>query len=249
MKRIIALLISSSLAALILSGCSGNLTTSSTSGSTYRLDAILVKDMLTENARIDVSLEKNGSTYTGADSVKLSTFKLLKGTSSYYRDLAADLILPAHTYTLSIYDANLYYSAAITVPGAFTFSVTAPANHQPYVSGAVSVEWSVSAYANGYILATVPPSGALASSSYITGQSASIPATYFQYSGSPTTDSVFHIYMGAYWGAPISSTAIPFNMPIASVPADNVSVTSLSLTGRIASIVIPVYDSVFVPLP
>gem|GEM_PF-6013427 len=81
----------------------------------------------------------------------------------------------------------------------------------------------------------------------MTGLTASIPATYFQYT-SGLTDSVCHIYMGAYWGAPISSSAIPFDMPTASVPADNVNLTGPVVTGRIACMVIPAPDSVIVPI-
>jgi hypothetical protein len=156
------------------------------------------------------------------------------------------------SYRIVISDSTTYNdSISFTLPD--TFSITSISPPSRIVQGLmpVSLQWSGSTGATGYIMAAVLRNSAydgVGFSIYATSLSpaGTIPQDAFSMSAGPNPDTGwYYIYVYALAGAPdstISKFLLPTPMP--SVLAENIDKTDL--TGRFGSIVVAKRDSVHV---
>lgn len=233
-------------AAVLLTACSES-PTGSTPMATYSVAAVLVKNLSDGSARIDMTLQKNDSTYKKAV-VTLGTTVLDTNILGYTKSFTSTQILVGQTYNLNIHDStSLNINLIITMPGSLTISNVALPADRHYISGAVGVQWTISAGTDGYLLADVPPSGAISNlgdTAYYDATEGAIRPAAFRYNDIAVSGTHL-VYVAAFTGAPVSAPAVPFPIPVANNPADNISVSIV--TGRAAGIVVAAPDSVVVP--
>ncbi len=210
--------------------------------------AVLVKNLSDGSARIDMTLQKNDSTYKKAV-VTLGTTILDTNILGYTKSFLSTEILVGQNYTLNIHDStSLNINLIITMPGSYTDSVAVPAN-RIYSGGNVTVGWTVAANADGYILATVPPADAITdagdSTYYYDVTSGTIIGPEIFRPNGVAVSGTHKVYVAAFAGAPVKTPGIPFSVPETNKPGDNVSKNILF--GRLAGMVITAPDSVVVP--
>jgi hypothetical protein len=250
MNKIPVILGSVLLAATILGGCSEKSVTPTQKKTEYRVEGVLVKDLSNGSARIDLTLTKNSVAYNKAV-ITLGSTVLDTNTYGYVMIFSPSDIIVGQDYNLNIHDSTaLNTDLTISLPGSFADTVTIPAN-RVYVSGDVHVSWGTAAGADGYILATVPPPGAITDSGYTAyyttvGNQVITPDGVFTYNGDPVSGT-HKVYVAAFNGAPVKTLGFPFLVPTVNSPVDNV--VSQILGGRLAGMVIPAPDSVIVPTP
>ncbi len=234
------------MAVAVMGGCNGKVTGPGHTPN-YRVEGILVKSLDGGSARIDLTLTKDSLSYKKAV-ITLGTTILDTNTLGYTKTFVADSILPGQNYQLNIHDStSLNVNLIIALPGSLTSHVTNLPVDRIYSGGVVSVEWTISAGTDGYLLATDPPSGAITDSgfsAYFDGTSGSIGPDAFRYNLNAISGT-HKVYAAAYTGAPVSGPGVPFAIPVANNPADNVSKNILF--GRLAGLVIAAPDSVVVP--
>ncbi len=234
------------MAAAILGGCSGNVTGPGHTAN-YRVEGILVKSLDGGSARIDLTLTKDSLSYKKAV-VTLGTTVLDTNSLGYTKTFTPSVIQAGQNYQLNIHDStSLNVNLIIAMPGSLAISNVALPADRHYVSGAVGVTWTVSAGTDGYILATDPPAGAITDSgfsAYFNDVQGSILAGSFRYNGLAISGT-HEVYVAAFTGAPVKTPGVPFLIPVANSPADNVSKNILF--GRLAGMVVTAPDSVVVP--
>lgn len=230
-----------------LVGCGGNLTGNNTDKNYYVINAILVKNVGTDSARIDVLLTRNKDTITSAV-VTLNNDTLETNSTGYYQNYGTGLVPVDTTYTLSIIDSTLL-DRDISIRLAGTPVINSP-TFRFYTGSAEAVSWTGGANADGFILATVPPDSASVDtgySAYTALVSGTIPSSAFEQGINDRIIGMHMIYVAAYNGAPIADNFIPFDLPSIDVPGDNVAGNTVS--GRTAGIVIGLPDSISVSNP
>jgi hypothetical protein len=243
MKRISLILIIGLIAAILLIACDGE-TTRPVGGKTYRVEAVLHKELLTGGAQLDLTLLRNGSYYKGAD-ITLNGMEIDTCVCGYCRTFGAAQIFADSSYVLNIRDsAYLDIDLTLSLPGEL--SINSPAVRH-YTGDPVSVEWSISQGNDGYILATRPPDSAITDDgyeAYVSGTGETIPPETFVLNISDRILGTHNIYVVSYIGAPVDFPSLPFDIPTANNPADNVN--SAKIDGRIAGMVIAAPDSIIV---
>lgn len=208
----------------------------------YGVDAILVKDLLTDSSSIFVALTKSNVIYRGAD-VSLGQLTIDTTSFGYFRRLGPNQIFTDSSYILTIVDGTLLDTEfTITMPDSFEINK----RYRFFSGGEEAVDWTASANADGFILATVPPEiyNIAGYSAYIDSDRGTIPPATFLDSLSNKYVGTHLIYVAAYIGAPTESPAIPFDMPSTGGPADNI--TGDEIAGRIAGMLIATPDSIIV---
>ena len=228
---------------IVFTSCSGDLTQPA-GDAEYQVTAVLVKYLDSGVARIDLVLRKNDTLYKMAD-ISLSGIELDTGSTGYFKNFTISQILPGTSYTLNIQDnTNLDISLPITIPGAF--SINKPALRH-FTGDPVAVEWTISESTGGYILATSPPDSAVTDDgyeAYISGTSETIPADAFLLNINDKILGTHMIYTASYTGAPSFFDSLPFDIPVANNPDENVSLPKIS--GRSAGIIVAIPDSIIV---
>ncbi len=228
---------------IILGGCSGE-TTRPLDGATYRVQALLYKELLTGGAHLEVTLSKNGSNFKEA-TVTLDGMEVDTNIFGYSQQFGASQILVDSSYVLNIQDSSrLNIDLTISLPGAC--SINSPAIRH-YTGDPVSVEWTISTGSHGYILATSPPDSAITDNGYeeyVSGISGTIPPEAFVINVDERILGTHGIYVASYVGAPTAFPSLAFDIPVANNPDDNVSGTRIK--GRVAGMVIAAPDSIIV---
>jgi hypothetical protein len=242
MRKIYAITIPVLLAVAVLAGCSGKITPPVT-GSTYRVEALLVKKILPDSSAVFVTLKKNDAVYKGA-TVKIGGIILDTVSAGYVKNFTGSQFQFDSSYTLNIQDDDsLNLNLTLSLPDSFL--INSPALRF-FTGGAETVAWSASASADGFILATVPPDTAYADSAYkayvATTQGEIPPETFLD--GLNRIVGTHMIYVAAYIGAPIDYYGLPFRIPTVGNPADNLSMSNVS--GRLAGMVLAAPDSIIV---
>lgn len=247
MKKIAVLIAMLPVTAFLLAACE-EAGTQPDPVDTYRVEAILVKYLSDQTARLDLSLLKNGGLYKNAD-IKLDAFNLDTGLTGYFLEFGSGILGSDSSYTLSIEDSTaLDVNLTINLPGDLTAEVTDLPASRIYSGGLVNVEWTVSSGTKGYLLATVPPDTIAADSGfevYVFGRSGAITPEGLKFN-ELLMRGHHQVFLAAYTGAPFEATAVPFGIPTANNPAD--SIFSNRLSGRIAGMVVAVPDSIIVPV-
>ncbi len=160
--------------------------------------------------------------------------------------LAGDSLLL--TIDDSSYNSNTFF---VTVPDTFTILTVEPPNRIVTGLQSVSVSWSASTNANGYVLSTVRRPVAYTGAGYsqfVTSlnPAGTLPPDAFSLSPGPLPDTGwYYIYVYAYIGSPDSvftRTLLPVPMP--DDMADNVN--DDPWFGQVASMIVAHRDSVHV---
>ncbi len=209
---------------------------------TYGVEAILVKDLLTDSASIFVTLTKSKTAYKGAD-VYLGPLPIDTTAYGYFRRFGPNQIFTDSSYMLTIVDDTLLDTElTITMPDSFEIDK----RYRFFTGGEETVDWSPSVNADGFILATVPPAiyTIAGYSAYIDSDQGTIPPATFLDSLTNKYVGTHLIYVAAYIGAPVESPTIPFDLPLTGGPADNI--TGEDIAGRIAGMLIATPDSIIV---
>lgn len=228
-----------------MTGCGAELTNPTpVDGDSYTVEAVLIKSLETDSAFVEISLLKNGEAFAGAN-VSLATIDISGDSGSYYRAYGAGQILPGNSYLLVISDSTTQIlSTNISLPGSIVINGPDLRN---FTGDPETVAWSGSLGSSAYILATTPPAAFSDEAGYgeFTGSlSSTIPSETFVLNATDRIIGTHKIYVAAYTGAPIDGDAIPFDIPTAGRPANNISTGGV--TGRVAGIVISVADSIIV---
>lgn len=247
MNKISAILGVFLLAAVILGGCSGD-PVAPRSQVDYRVEGVLVKSLDGGTARIDLTLTRDSIAYKKAV-ITLGTTVLDTNAFGYSKTFAPADIATGQNYNLNIHDSTwLNVNLIISMPGSFSITGISPAS-RIYTNDPVYLNWSAAANAEGYILGTVPPFGGITDSGYSVydfnvSDGGIIPPNGFRYNGI-AIEGTHTIYVAAFVGAPVKTPGVPFFIPVANDPDDNVSKNILF--GRLAGIVLSAPDSVVVP--
>ena len=225
-----------------LAGCGGSLTSPGTPDS-YQVSALLVKEMATDSARVEVTLKKNGVLYSEAY-LTLRGLVLTGDSTGYRRTFTPAQISADTSYTLNIKDSS-FLNVNLTISLPDTLSITNP-DFRYFTGGVVPVQWIGGTSGDGYILATAPPAAAPDSadgySTYTLSNSGNIPTTAFMYNATDRIVGNHHIYVASYIGAPVAAPALPFDLPNSGAPAANVAVGKV--TGRLAGVILSPPDSI-----
>jgi len=246
MKKLVVFVGLGIITAVVIGGCSKSAVGPGLSAK-YHVEAMLVENLAGYTARIDVALTKNDSLYKKAI-VTLAAVPLDTVSIGYYKTFDTTVIKPGHSYVLNIKDStSLNYNITISVPAILTGQVTNLPVNRLYSGGMVTVQWTVATGADGYIYATTTPPGSISDSGYqvyAAGTDGAIPPDAFKLNQVPISGT-HKVYIAAYTGAPVSAPGVPFAIPVANNPADNISTTII--TGRAAGMVVALPDSVVVP--
>ena len=246
MKKLFVLIGLGIIAVVVIGGCSKNPAGLGTSAR-YHVEAMLVENLVGYTARVDVALTKNDSLYKKA-LVTLAAVPLDTISIGYYKTFDTTVIKPGHSYVLNIHDStSLNYNIIISVPGSLTGGVTNLPVNRHYSGGAVTVTWTTSDGTDGYIFSTTTPPGSISDSGYqeyAIGLDGTIPPDAFKLN-QVSISGTHKVYAAAYTGAPVLAPGVPFAIPVANNPADNISTTKI--TGRASGMVVAMPDSVVVP--
>ena len=233
------------MAAAIMGGCSGQVTGPGHTPN-YRVEGILVLSLATNTARMDLTLTKDSVNFKKAI-VTLGSTVLDTNVLGYTKEFAAGVIETTQNYQLNIHDStSLNVDLMISIPGGLRDSVVSPVS-KIYRGETVHVVWTISTGTDGYILATQPPPGAISDSvfsAYFNDTQGSIIPDPFRINDMAVSGK-HTIFVAAFTGAPTQLPAVPFLIPVANNPADNVS--KKILFGRLAGMVVAVPDSIIVP--
>jgi len=133
----------------------------------YTLDGVLFYNSQNFSSLFYANVTQNGSGLAGL-TVKVGGVTSQDAGNGIYAASNPGLSLtPGDTYTVSISSGDtLIFSAAYALPDTFSVTVTDPASHFYYGSGFVTLEWTGSANAKGYIVTVVRPDSALAAAPY-----------------------------------------------------------------------------------
>jgi hypothetical protein len=207
----------------------------------YEIQAVLVKDLqASTQPRIDVSVRKNDTLFTGAD-VLLDTIPLDINGDVYEKVFQSTDIVAGQDYVLSIIDNDVnILTYQISLPASFTIEITDPASKIYNTSGTVKVTRDVAAGADNYIIASEPLFSQAVGAGYVAytpgDELITIPPDAYVDINDDRVLGEHQIAVAAYAGAPINSEALFFDIPALGNPADNVSMTHVS--GRVSGIVL-----------
>jgi len=155
----------------------------------YRVEALLVKDLLTDSASVYVNLTKSKVAYKGAD-VYLGMLPIDTISTGYFRRLGPNQITTDTSYILTIVDDTLLDTELIfTMPDSFEIDK----RYRFFSGGEEAVAWTPSVNADEYILATVPPAAydVAGYSAYVVSNQGTIPPETF-------LDSLTNKYVGTH---------------------------------------------------
>lgn len=223
-----------------IAGCNAPLNKVNTA-STYYVQAMVISDLSNNHTRIDMTLTKSGAAYKLATVTFMGT-ALDTNSTGYYKQFTVGAVKLDSFYTLTITDSSsLSTNLTITLPQSLT--INSPASRY-FSGGSVTVTWTASHRADGYILATEPPYGVSVDSgysAYVSNNGGAITPDAFLTNQDRTTGT-HYIYVLAYAGAPIASTSLPVALPTSGTPDDNVSQATIS--GRVCGLIISAPDSI-----
>ncbi len=145
------------------------------------------------------------------------------------------------------------FADSVSISVVDTFSISGafdPPNRLLPGGGQVSLNWTIAANAEGYIIATVKAADAYTGVGYSalagTGVNAgTIPASVFVAASSELDTGLYYIYVYAYSGSPDSAQAshwLPTPMPFESP----LNIDRNRLTGRFGTLSVTAHDSVHV---
>ncbi|MDZ4723907.1 MAG: hypothetical protein SGI97_08410 [candidate division Zixibacteria bacterium] len=221
----------------------------------YNLNGALVIDLnrdtsnIIADLRFDSSATRTGTIRFGSDTVRFDTLGLPQD-SLFRFGLGSSNPLLSQTRALSIQNGNgLSVSINQAVPGPFAITQVAPVNRISNGNDPVSVNWTASANAETYVLATVRRNRVYQRegfSHYVTSQSTAefiIRDAFYQTDGVNLDTGWYYIYVYAISGSPDSAmTEFLLPAPLPSQLSDNIDERELS--GHFGSVVVSFRDSI-----
>lgn|GEM_PF-4941180 len=168
--------------------------------------------------------------------------------NTYYRQSPPDYLKPGQNHAIRIVYApnNLDLTISHIMPDTFSVIVTIPANRINTGGQAVTIQWTGSANATGYLVACMHDTAQLDTSFFATSGTtdATIPNDAFQRGGFPLPGT-YKIFVIAFRGGLFPYSGIPFPIPANYSPTD--TIYSSIVSGRITAAFVCKYDSVVVP--
>ena len=236
-------------------GCNSS-STGTTNIADYRAEGALIQELNADHAFAAVRVWRNDSTLTGGTvrfaGVPMAFFPSYQEIDSAYQALISPASSHAGTQAyLRVADGS-HFADSLMIAVVDTFAITDnidPPNHQLQGAGQVSLEWTASAGATGYVVAAVKADTAYSGAGYsayaaTTGTAGTIPPTAFldPVSGQPDT-GLHNIYVYAFSGSPDSALAAMFLPVPFPVQADD-NIDRNDLSGRFGTIAVTVLDTI-----
>ena len=216
---------------------------------TYRLSGFFVKDVNRYSCHSEVALWREDSTLETAD-ILFDDDTLAYLDDVYQMTVLPESVYPAGSYYLQLGDSSLYRdSVEAYVADTFSIEIIDPATRDNPGGTQVSLTWTNSLSADGYIVATVPryiAYHARGYSAWVSSQSTgeTIPPDAFPWSDGINPDTGWYfVYVYAYTGVPDSSlSAGMLPVPMPGQPLDNID--RERLTGCFGAVTVALRDSV-----
>lgn len=240
-------------AIIVFFGCGGDSTPvgPDISDNEYHFIGSLIKDLNLDVFVTVADMKRNDTSMTDADIV-VADDSLIYNGSYYIRTIDSSNHLASGIRSYIVGDSDLY-SDTITVvlPANLTITSILPLVKDP--SDQVSVQWTGSIDASGYIIATVKRDSAytgLGYSQYVTSLVTSITIeneafTVNNLSGGDTNPGTYDIFVYAYWGVSdsiLTSALLP--VPLPGQLTENIDKQNIS--GSVGAVVVSQADSVVV---
>lgn len=244
-------------------GCDGTPSDSSISaGSEYRIEGVVViKSRLNstlDSTYVIVKAQRNDSMLVDGE-LEFDHRGLLLSHCTFCPDTlyslkaSSDTLFPAGSYQLIAEDTVELADTIVSITAAtFAATVTSPANRINSGANQVSLDWTASTGAEGYVLATIKRNTSDTTagfSQYATSLTTqgTLPASAFRHPVTNEPDTGwYYVYVYAYTEAPDSALA-DFVLPV-SLPGqapDNINIPN-HMTGRFGSVAMTPRDSVWV---
>ncbi len=225
----------------------------------YGLEGVLVKDANLSNIRTAVKLTRNDSILTTATLLFGSDSLLFNHTlglfdSVYSHQVSPDTVYPAGNFSLSIIDDGKFTDTfSVAVGGSFDVTISDPPNHQwRATDGSVSLDWSGSAMADGYIMAVVKSDLAYTGAGYsvyagehVTAGSLRPDTAFYVNAGTVVDTGMYYIYVFAYNGSPDKQFA-DILLPVPIPDQRPQSIDEKKIKGHFGSVVVTAFDSLHV---
>ncbi len=225
----------------------------------YILEGVLIKDANMSNITSAIGLTRNDTILTTATLLFGSDSLLFRHTlglfdSVYSHQVSPDTAYPPGNYSLTVIDADKFADTlSVAVGGSFFSVITDPPNHQwRPTDGTVSIDWSGSALAQGYIMAAVKSDLAYTGAGYsvysgeqVTAGSLRPDTAFYVNAGTVVDTGMYYIYVYAYNGSPDKQHAdILLPVPIPNQRPQTIDETDIE--GHFGSIVVTAFDSIHV---
>lgn len=215
----------------------------------YRFEGVLVKDFNVDMTHIVATLARNDSTLSEAE-IRFDGDSLAYiADSTYLRAVFPAGAYQADTFDIEIRDSSLFHDTVIVVLAAdFAIDSVIPPTRLKTSSDHVSLGWSGSSDAEGYVIAAVKRYSSYTGagySQYVTSQATSetFPNDVFILPSDEPDTGWHYLYVYSYIGSPDSALSAAFlPVPMPGQLADNIDENSLE--GRFGTIVVAVFDSI-----
>ena len=236
---------------LVLAGCDGSPTNGGPADETdYLIRGMFTKDLNLHSCRARAVLHRDDSLLATAD-VALFDRALSYEQNAYSLEVEPEGAFPPDEYHLSLVDSTLFAdSIEIVVTEAPDSLRVEPPNRINAGGGQVSLYWSLSASADGYVVAAVPRYMAYFGHGFslwvndVQATMETIPPDAFRWSNGIDPDTGwYYLYVYAYTGSPdsVASTSL---LPV-PLPGDRLyNVQEDRLTGRFGTVTVALRDSV-----
>ncbi len=238
--------------ALLAVGCNSRGTGTGPGGTPgFEVHGIFLRDVNPTGTKDKASfqLTRNDTLFNLA-TLTIDTFTIdtVADTTYYYRQSRPDFLRPGESHSINLVYApnSLNFTDSLLMPDTFSFIVTNPANHLNTGAQDVSIDWTGSANASGYLVVCSHDSALIDTSFFVTtgATAATIPAEAFRIGINPV-QGLYNIFLVAYRGGLFPYSGMPFNLPSNYTPSDTVYTSTVS--GRIVAAFVCKLDTVRVP--
>ena len=204
----------------------------------YVVEGVLFYNYDDESSLCYFELTKDSKAFSDAN-VKVEGQTIAHTGQGVYHAVSPSFTLTpggTHTVTIQSSDGDTLFTQDFILPDTFTVIVTNPPNHTPYDAGGfVTLEWTGSAYSQGYIVTLVRPDSALDVVPFAefanAGTSAlQIGPSAFQKPDGTDISGTYDVYVLSYRGTFYTWPDIFFPLP-SPLPTDNI--TGKTFTGTI----------------
>lgn len=216
----------------------------------YRFEGVLVKDFNVDLTRIVVTLTRNDSTLSGAE-IRFGGDPLAYSGDTYSRSVFPASAYQADSFDIEIRDSSIFHDTVTTeLADDFVIETVVPPRREKTASETVSLTWTDSANAQGYVMAAVKRYSSYTQagySQYVTSHTASGTfnnEAFASPSGEPDT-GWYYLYVYSYIGSPdsaLSANLLPVPMP--SQLSDNILLNDFE--GHFGTVVVARIDSMYV---